>query len=143
MKLKTLLATITLISASLLISCKKEIADEPSTLRVRYELTTNSPFVADPAYLTLNTFGFVKDSNMNEEAVINLTGKSWTKELSIENKKNIILGFGGTFLLQGINGTCNAKIYINGVLKAENSQSTSIPVNGMTSTGINIQWINQ
>jgi len=143
MKLKTLLATITLLTASLLISCKKEIVAESSTLKVRYELTTNSPFVTDPTYVSLNTFSFVKDANMSEEIVINLTGKSWIKELSIENKRNIILGFGGNFLLQGISGTCNAKIYVNGVLKAENNQSASIPISSMTSTGVSIQWANQ
>lgn len=134
-----------LVGLAIFSSCKKNLDNitENATLKVKYELTTTSPFVTDIAYVNLNTFSFTKDSNRNGETVNNLNGKNWTKEVSVENKKKMILGFGGTFLLQGTTGSCNAKIYVDGKLKAETIQSASVAINGMTSTGLSIQWVNQ
>lgn len=127
-------------------SCKKDSDSDDKTVKIRYEVITSLPFAnSHPVLGTLdNSISYTSDVSMNEQSVTSLSGKVWTKEITVSDvPKNRMFACGGQFYLQGENGTANVKIYVDDVLKADINQQASSSIQGLTIIGISAQWINQ
>jgi|GEM_PF-2056286 len=127
-------------------SCKKGSDLDNKTAKIRYEVTTSLPFAnSHPVLGTLDNYiSYTSDISMNEQSVTTLTGKGWTKEITLSDvPKNRMFACSGQFYLQGENGTANTKIYVNGVLKAGVNQPAGTSIQGLTIIIIGAQWINQ
>ena len=127
-------------------SCKKDSDLDHKTVKIRYEVTTSLPFAnSHPVLGALeNYISYTSDVSMNEQSVTTLSGKAWTKEITVSDiPKSRIFACSGQFHLQGEDGTANVKIYVNDVIKADVNQLTGSSLQGLTILIVGSQWINQ
>lgn len=125
MKIKTLLLTISSFVMILsMTSCKKDSnkSSDNGPIKVKYEITSTLPFSTDPDYALLKSVGYT-NATYNVEVISDLSGKTWSKEVLIQEiKKDYPITVFGTVVLNGVTGTVNTKISINGVVKSETNQ---------------------
>jgi hypothetical protein len=135
-----LLALSALVMILCVTSCKKDSAIEPMT--VKYEIINSLPFVTVGTYAGSGYITFT-DSNKENVTVRNLTGKTWTKTVVIQNPKKgeDLIQLNGDFYLQGEGGTCSIKIYVNGVEKSTQTVNDSQNNSGTTIISVSRFWL--
>lgn len=112
MKLKTLLLLTVLFL--FLTSCKKG-KNSSANGTIKYEVTWSAALSSSSPNQILYT-----NATGNSETDSNLSGNSWTKTVSFQSTNSTLLQIGALIYLQQ-QGTCDVKIYVNGVLESENS----------------------
>lgn len=135
MKIKNLLVAITILSVSIIASCKKD-SEKSADLTVRYEVATTQNIVTShPTLGKLDTYiGYTKDNNGNEQLDEQITGKTWIKEIVISKpSQNMVIGIGANIYMGSSTGSATAKVFVNGKLEAEvNQQGTTMPVSNLS-----------
>ena len=104
-------------------SCKKE-ASTTTTYTVVYKVTW--PATVQQGLSNIITY---TNSSGNPQPVTILPGTSWTQTVVFPNASSAIgiaLEASLSTALPTGNSTCNVKIYVNGVLKSQNSSTGSI-----------------
>src|SRR5579863_2182864 len=120
MKTQTNLLLITIVLSLIHLSCKKNDSSSVSSnsITVNYQATWSSALLSTAP----NQIAYT-NSTGNGQIDANITGLSWTKTVVIQKPTNSLILSIGAFIYSQTQGTCDVKIYVNGVLKSENMGS--------------------